>query len=66
MGRLAPIVYEFVLLLLTSAKCVVGARRAGWARAPLLALLFRDGLWAFLLVFRPSFHIPLLYTKRAG
>lgn len=66
MNRVAPLVFEFVLLLLTGAKCVAGARRAGWLRAPLLALLFRDGLWAFLLVFGASILCPLPFTLRSA
>jgi hypothetical protein len=51
--RLAPIIYDALLLVLTVRGCTRGLGR----RAPLLALLFRDGLWAFLAVFgapRPS------------
>lgn len=56
-NSVAPVAYELLLLAFTGWKCVIGARRAGWSRAPLLALLLRDGLWAFLLVFRASFFL---------
>jgi hypothetical protein len=39
--------YDAMLLVLTVRGCTRGLGR----RAPLLALLFRDGLWAFLAVF---------------
>jgi hypothetical protein len=45
--RLAPIVYDALLLVLTVRRCTRGLRH----RAPLLELLFRDGLWAFLVIF---------------
>ena len=47
----APILYELALLVLTLARLASHARAIGWHRAPLLRLLMRDGLWAFLLAF---------------
>ncbi|KAF8882719.1 hypothetical protein BD779DRAFT_1542311 [Infundibulicybe gibba] len=46
----APIVFQFILFILTAYKFIAAAR-AGWGRVPLLFLLMRDGTWAFFLLF---------------
>jgi hypothetical protein len=48
--RVAPVMYDALLLVLTLRACI-RASPQGWRRTPLLALLFRDGIWAFFTVF---------------
>jgi hypothetical protein len=48
--RVAPVMYDALLLVLTLRACI-RASPHGWRRTPLLALLFRDGIWAFFTVF---------------
>jgi hypothetical protein len=52
-NSVAPILYEFLLLVLTGIKCVRSARNAR-SRTPLLSLILRDGTWAFFAVFGTS------------
>lgn len=45
-----PFLFESLLLVLTLVKLVKTVRALGWGRAPLLSLIARDGLWAYLAV----------------
>jgi hypothetical protein len=45
---IAPILFEFILLVLTLRKCVISAR---WKKQPMYTMLGRDGIWAFAAVF---------------
>ncbi|EIN03547.1 hypothetical protein PUNSTDRAFT_128712 [Punctularia strigosozonata HHB-11173 SS5] len=47
---IGTLIFQSALFLLTAYKFVVAAR-AGWGRTALMALLMRDGTWAYALVF---------------
>ena len=51
--RLAFILFETLLFGLTLFK-FVQAVRTGWGHTPVMALLARDGTWAFALIFGAS------------
>ena len=43
-------IIEALLLVLTAWKFIV-AMREGWGHTPIIGLMLRDGLWAFLVIF---------------
>jgi hypothetical protein len=57
--RVTPVVFEAFLLALTLHKCVQSLRRH---RTPIIALLVRDGTWAFLAIFRMYNLTALTYS----
>jgi hypothetical protein len=54
--RAAPIVFEAILLFLTLSRALSPDLR----RTPVLSVLARDGLWAFIAIFRLYSHLHIL------
>ncbi|EIN03537.1 hypothetical protein PUNSTDRAFT_78010 [Punctularia strigosozonata HHB-11173 SS5] len=46
-----PIILDTYLMVLTTRK-FISAHREGWGRTPILSLVVRDGIWAFVVLFR--------------
>ncbi|TFK61652.1 hypothetical protein BDN72DRAFT_434883 [Pluteus cervinus] len=61
----AAIAFQTILFVLTSIKFGI-AVRAGWGHVPLVAILMRDGTWAFIVLFLVLAGALVLFVGNVG